>query len=47
MIPFLWRLLRLDWSWKFLFGDWLVQRVWGEDAGRRRTSRRNQDHNER
>ena len=41
MIPALWRLLwrgtGLRYVWKFLFGSWLVRRIWGdEDREQRR-----------
>ncbi|MDE2967987.1 MAG: hypothetical protein OXS30_10965 [Chloroflexota bacterium] len=39
MIPALWRLLwpliwrrtGLRYLWKFLFGSWLVKRIWGDE----------------
>ena len=35
MIPALWRLLwrgtGLRYLWKFLFGSWLVRRIWGDE----------------
>ena len=35
MIPALWRLLwratGLRYVWRFLFGSWLVKRIWGDE----------------
>ena len=47
MIPALWRLLwrgtGLRYVWKFLFGSWLVKRIWDDE----RASRDDEPTNER
>ena len=48
VIPALWRLLwratGLRYVWKFLFGSWLVKRIWGDERLKRDSSGRDQGH---
>ena len=51
MIPALWRLLwellwrgaGLRYLWRFLFGSWLVRRIWGDEESKGEGARQGDD----